>query len=353
MSVRQIQQALKAAGFDPGPIDGIKGPKTLAAIRAFQKARGLVVDGIVGPKTTAALRGSGGSSAPAQPALDINAMQEQYGTMASLINSDPELKNLFNQAVAGGWSPDRFQVMLRNTNWYKTHGEAWRNAVTQQQVDPATYASRVSQVRTAIGMQAAELGAVASGATLDALATEAYQLGLDENQIRQRLSSYVSLTGGHFLGQAEQNAVELRQYAANMGVDLADDTITNYVKNVAGGQMSLDTALANIRETSISAFPNLAERLRAGETVADIADPYVQAQARLLELPSSAINLKDPMVRQALSGPQGPDGKPTLKPLYQFEKEVRQDPRWTKTSNARESLTTVTEGILKDWGLIS
>lgn len=52
-----IQQQLAARGFNPGPIDGISGPKTNAAIRAFQKANGLVVDGIVGPKTLAALQG--------------------------------------------------------------------------------------------------------------------------------------------------------------------------------------------------------------------------------------------------------------------------------------------------------
>lgn len=51
----QVQTKLKQRGFDPGPIDGIPGRKTLAAIKAFQKANGLVVDGIVGPKTSAKL----------------------------------------------------------------------------------------------------------------------------------------------------------------------------------------------------------------------------------------------------------------------------------------------------------
>jgi lysozyme len=54
--VYEIQGALARHGFDPGPIDGIFGTKTLAAVRAFQAARGLKVDGIVGPRTTAALK---------------------------------------------------------------------------------------------------------------------------------------------------------------------------------------------------------------------------------------------------------------------------------------------------------
>lgn len=54
----EIQAQLKKLGFDPGPLDGQDGPKTRAAVRAFQAARGLSVDGIVGDRTRAALFGA-------------------------------------------------------------------------------------------------------------------------------------------------------------------------------------------------------------------------------------------------------------------------------------------------------
>ena len=52
---KDIQRALKNAGFDIGTIDGKIGPKTKKAIEDFQKSKGLKADGKVGPKTWAEL----------------------------------------------------------------------------------------------------------------------------------------------------------------------------------------------------------------------------------------------------------------------------------------------------------
>ncbi len=53
--VKDIQRALKAKGINPGPIDGKYGPKTTAAVAAFQATLGLVTDGEVGLETAKAL----------------------------------------------------------------------------------------------------------------------------------------------------------------------------------------------------------------------------------------------------------------------------------------------------------
>ena len=60
--VRTVQRLLNAKGFSCGAADGIFGVKTEAAVKAFQKAKGLAVDGIVGAKTWNALLASGGNT---------------------------------------------------------------------------------------------------------------------------------------------------------------------------------------------------------------------------------------------------------------------------------------------------
>lgn len=49
--VKTVQRLLNVLGYDCGKVDGIFGKKTTVAVKAFQKASGLVADGVVGANT--------------------------------------------------------------------------------------------------------------------------------------------------------------------------------------------------------------------------------------------------------------------------------------------------------------
>lgn len=56
-AIREYQQQLATLGYDVGPVDGIAGPRTLAAVRAFQTKKGLVVGIILIVKYRGAITG--------------------------------------------------------------------------------------------------------------------------------------------------------------------------------------------------------------------------------------------------------------------------------------------------------
>jgi soluble lytic murein transglycosylase-like protein len=49
--IAAVQVALRAHGFDPGPVDGVRGPQTAGALAAFQRARNLPADGRLDART--------------------------------------------------------------------------------------------------------------------------------------------------------------------------------------------------------------------------------------------------------------------------------------------------------------
>lgn len=55
VSVKTYQQKLKSWGYYTGAVDGVKGAKTVSAVKTFQRKNGLTADGIVGNATAKAM----------------------------------------------------------------------------------------------------------------------------------------------------------------------------------------------------------------------------------------------------------------------------------------------------------
>jgi peptidoglycan hydrolase-like protein with peptidoglycan-binding domain len=71
---KKLQETLKAKGHDPGLIDGIMGPKTRAALKAFQEASGIKGTGRVDDQTAEKL----GLAKPEPPTKkEVKKMKEE------------------------------------------------------------------------------------------------------------------------------------------------------------------------------------------------------------------------------------------------------------------------------------
>ncbi|HKX45356.1 MAG TPA: transglycosylase SLT domain-containing protein [Planctomycetota bacterium] len=302
---------------------------------------------------------SGGSSSnfstgsSATPKLSSSELAEQYGFASSFLNSNPELKKLFQQAVAGTWSTDKFQAKLRNTKWWKTHSKDERDYLLKLKSDPATAKQEMSQARTKLTQMANQMGLVMSSSVKKHIETAVYNMvakGWDEGQIRNYLGQFLNFSGENLQGEAGQTIMEMREYAYSMGIKLDDKFYTDGARLIARGMATVQDYKSKILNKAKASFPQWNAQLEAGQTVADIASPYLQSMAEILELPPGSVNLFDTTIKKALNYTNPGTLQKEAKPLWQFENELRNDPRWKKTKNAQDSLFQVGHQVLADFG---
>jgi hypothetical protein len=152
-------------------------------------------------------------------------------------------------------------------------------------------------------------------------------------------------------GPSGKYFVEVKNLAFNNGIKLADDDATTYANKIVAGQLDEDTVYNTIRESAASAFPSLADKIKAGIDLKTLASPYIQSMSDILEIPNTAIDLFDPQIRSAMAFTL-PDGKVGTKSIYNFEKELRKDDRWQYTNKAREQAASVATTVLRDFGFM-
>lgn len=173
-----------------------------------------------------------------------------------------------------------------------------------------------------------------------------------ENKVKDNLAKGIGDLNPSSVPEGKAGAyfVNLKKLAQDNGIQLSDNSAADYANKIAANVIDENTAHSIIRESASSAFPQFADKIKAGVNLKTLADPYVQSMSNILEIPDTTIDLFDPTVRNALSS-TGVDGKPVTKSLYEFEQELRKDPRWKYTQNARNSLDSTGLQVLRDFGL--
>lgn len=283
---------------------------------------------------------------------DPAELAARYGYSTSLLNTNPELKNLVSQAVAEDWDANRFKAAAQDTAWWQTTSETARQAQSEAATDPATFAMKVDAQVMKVRMLANELGAIVPDSVLANMGEDIVRTGLGEEELKSLLSHYITFTEeGTLGGTAGQVQFKLKQLAYMNGVEMSDDAIMNYAQQTAAGVTTIEQAEQNIRNMAISMFPNYAEQVESGLNMIDLASPYIQTLAKQLELNPADIGLSDPRIKEALNGLDG-KGNPTGITFTDFQSRIRKSEEWLSTNNAREELTNTGNKVLKDMGLM-
>jgi hypothetical protein len=306
-----------------------------------------------GGSVSASSGGSTYSAAAATPYLTDDERAEQYGLSMRLINSSKELKNLFKQAVAGSWSSARFAASLKNTKWWRSQSDSLRKYVTLKITDPATWAQNNAAAAAKLNRLAVQVGlgnqifqAGPGKGQANALLKQAIYnslaLGWSDERIKDWMGTKVSVHGGIMWGEAGEAFDKLHGIAYLNGQKYSDAFYKATATNVAAGRATLEQYEAQIRREAAARYSAFSEQILAGQNAMDLAAPYIKSVSSLLELPETDVDLFNSHVASAMT-------KST--PLWQFENDLRADPLWRKTNNARESMFTVAHQVAKDFGL--
>jgi hypothetical protein len=137
-NVSTYQQQLAQRGFDPGAIDGVRGPRTTAAVKAFQQANGLVADGIVGPKTMAALQGQQRPQTQPQPS-PFNPLPSPSPLVPPARAPSQDRFNSAFGAAAGDMESPLSRLGTTRLGW-EGNEASWNGTDIRAPIDPGAYA---------------------------------------------------------------------------------------------------------------------------------------------------------------------------------------------------------------------
>lgn len=306
-----------------------------------------------------AANGSGGTNGGDQMSNDLTRDDYQaVDSLGALLGSVPALKKLVNQALSGGWSIAKFQNQVEDSDWWKNHSETARQVIITQANDPATYKQNLRAAEGQVRTVSEQLGMGLSDDEIQAIAHTSLLTGNTGNDdwIKRAIGhreDYSNIhTTDHLSGEMAANAQQLQQLAGQYGLRWNPADIAHRAKMVATGVTTMDTYRQQATAYAKSAFPSFAKQLDEGQTMMDIASPYIQSASQILELDPAKFDLYSPLIRKGLQGTAAgkPGEPPSSLPIWQFENTLRQDPRWQFTNNAHQEIASTALQIGQAFG---
>lgn len=329
-------------------------PRPGKSVEIVDITKGYYLDKFMGGRRISGVHATGAKSSDYEetPKLTPEELASTYGWAYGFLNSNAELKKLFDEAVKGTWTPEKFQAELRDTKWFQSTSDTRRQAQVMQKTDPATWNATLQAAQIQVRQLAAEMGAAIPESKISKIAKDMIETGADEDQMRYALGQYVTFTkDGTLRGEAAMHEYTMKQFAYANGVQVSDQAIKKQAQLVTRKLATTQDYQDQIRQSAISMFPAYKTQIESGVNMREVADPYMQMMAEELELPYQSIDLTNNLIKQALNGVSS-DGKPTGLTLTDFQSQLRSDPRWRDTGNAQKSVMQVSANVLREMGLL-
>lgn len=289
-------------------------------------------------------------AAAAKNAASANpAVAETIQMILALKGIDTQLEAAWQAWLKG--DVDGMYAAVLKSNFYQNNNATARTRLQAKMSQPGVYADGLDKYKLSTRKSLVNSGLKMDAKLFEGLAAKAYDSGMDENQLKELIvnSGLVTGYGGEVLG----DTASLKSYANSFGVGkyLDEKYWAQKSQDLFLGRTTTEDIEDEVRNLAASAFPGYSDQIKAGISVDSLASAYKGAIASVLEKDADSVTFEDPRLRAALQY-VGPDGKPAVKPLWQFERELRMTPEWELTNNARTTVDNLAYKVLSDMGLV-
>lgn len=131
---------------------------------------------------------------------------------------------------------------------------------------------------------------------------------------------------------------------------VTDKKKQQWMKALAKGELNNETLMANIRDEAKKVYSGFASLLDANPSMSlyEVADPYISVYANMFELGQAQVDVAD-VLKKAIKF--GADGKESVMSVFEFEKSLRNDPRFETTKKAKDEATGLAASFARAFGV--
>ena len=325
-------------------------------------------------KRTAKREGYVDDDLDGKPDIDtFNSEDVETQWAKDLINSIPELKQLFKDAAeegllnpaSGATGQKRLENLIQDTTWFKENSLTARQMLSLEQTDPGQFAERLETEKMRVIAQGSDLGFPISDANANNLARQSLMgnwmgegRGQKLNDALMNMAGADSLAGtGGALGGSTSSTGSMGEYvrklrdtAAMNGISFDDGYYNDLARSALTGLTQIDDSVAEIRDQAAGLWPPYAEKIRAGYNARDLASSYIQNMASVLQIDPQSISLDDPFIQGSITSFDD-QGNPRPKSLWEQSNELRKDPRWIESNDGQNKIASAVSGVTAMFGI--
>jgi hypothetical protein len=308
---------------------------------------------------------SGSGSASKTPEADkiktawVGYLEATFKTLPKEYKA--QIDKLFTTAKAENWTEVTFTEALKQTTWWQQTLPSLRSFFieTHDPRNASTFAEKMG-IQTAnvaaslekLGIRAQQVDPVTgkvidNNVTIQGIAMEAVKNGWTDVQMLQHLGDNAQLlfTGGGTIGSSVDN---IKKQALNYGINIDSNYLNTIQRSLLDPTDGRDTQyyLNEMKAQAMDLYKPFASSIKEGRSLYEVTNSYRNQMATLLEVDSTNLTWKDLMAKVV---------DPTTgnaRTFADFNKQVKQDPLWQYTKNAKETYSNTALDLMKQFGFM-